>query len=269
MGCGRERRVRNMERIKKLNRFQKGILLLLAVMMIIFTAVYGFTVSRVGFLYQNVILIPSQENGDTCYSGKISGEQAVFTVKSNGSVTFAYGSKEYGPYTVTEDLSAVPKGEPYADRMTGIIVRDGEVELFRGGVLENGIDELGYLFYTEDGWDPGITITAVLSDGTEVDSEGNIVDPMEPDVGTILSLVRGPELTHKGQWTAWIAGVFLSVMNAVLILYAEELFHWSLSFRIRDAYAAEPSDWEMTDRYVSWTALSVVILMVYVWGLKL
>ena len=45
-----------MERIKKLNMYQKGVLILLAAMFVIFTAVYFIVTSKVGFKYNDVIL---------------------------------------------------------------------------------------------------------------------------------------------------------------------------------------------------------------------
>lgn len=69
-----------MNRIKSLNGYQKGILLLMIAMVIIFTVFYAKTISRVGFAYQGAILVPCQENGSIVYAGKIEGEQASFTI---------------------------------------------------------------------------------------------------------------------------------------------------------------------------------------------
>ena len=60
-----------MERVKNLDRYQKGILLLLAVMIVVFGVIYGIVTSRVGFLYKDAILRPTEENGNTIYSGKL------------------------------------------------------------------------------------------------------------------------------------------------------------------------------------------------------
>ena len=65
-----------------------------------------------------------------------------------------------------------------------------------------------------------------------------------------------------------LGAVFLSILNAVSILYADELFHWNLSFQIRNAETAEPSDWELMERYLSWTALTIVVLVIYIVGLR-
>lgn len=82
----------------------------------------------------------------------------------------------------------------------------------------------------------------------------------------ILRLVFDPELTHKGSWLAWLGAVFLSILNAVSILYADELFRWDLSFQIQNAETAEPSEWEMMKRYLSWTVVTSCCWCSISWG---
>lgn len=77
-----------MTRIKALNRYQKAVLIVMGVMILIFTVLYFRTISRVGFEYQDVIFVPYQENGSTVYSGKFRGKQSQFTVSENNTVVF-------------------------------------------------------------------------------------------------------------------------------------------------------------------------------------
>lgn len=124
-----------MEKIKSLNRYQKGILIVMIVMSLIFGAAYRITISRVGFEYKDEILVPNQENGSTVYSGKIQGKEAQFTVSGDKTVVFQYGDKIYGPYTAKEEPAAIPKNEEMAEYMTGVELYQGDEILFRGGVL--------------------------------------------------------------------------------------------------------------------------------------
>ena len=256
-----------MERIRDLNRYQKGILILLVVSLVVFTAVYIVVSNRVGFEYQNTILIPSEEDGATLYSGTIWGEQAVFTVQGD-TVTFRYGDRVYGPYTVREDAAAIP--EEHADIasvLTGVEVRLGEAILFRGGVYHS--PDIGMVLFGEDGKSNMVDVVVVMSDGTRIDSNGNVVDEMEPSVTTIVTLAEGPELTHRGEWMPWVYGVVFTLMCAVSILFADELFRWNLSFQIRNVDRAEPTDWEIAGRYISWTVLAVGAQIMYIMGLTL
>ena len=65
-----------MEKFKGWSRYQKGILVFLIAMALVFAVVYSATISQVGFAYKGAILVPSQENGSMVYSGKIRGQTA-------------------------------------------------------------------------------------------------------------------------------------------------------------------------------------------------
>lgn len=254
-----------MERIKCLGRYQKGLLLIMVAMIIVFSMLYPITIARVGFAYKGAILVPNYENNSTVYSGKIQGKQANFTVDEDKTVLFQYDGKTYGPYTAKDDATAIPKDSELRDDMVGVELRQGEEILFRGGVLDNG----DYLWlYNEDGSIENLDITVTTNYGTVMDENGNVIDPMEPSVITILDLMGEPELTHKGNWLAWFGAVFICVLNVLSILFADELFRWNLIFQIRNVDHAEPSDFEIAGRYISWTVLIIMALVVFVMGLQ-
>ena len=106
-----------MERLKGLGRWQKGVLLFMIAMIAVFTVLYPITIAREGFAYKDTILVPNSENGTTVYSGKIWGKQVRFTVSQDKTVYFQYGDKTYGPYTVREDPSAIPKDKQFGENM--------------------------------------------------------------------------------------------------------------------------------------------------------
>ena len=254
-----------MARIRQLDWYQRGILILLLALALVFAVIYRVRIARVGFLYQDKIFVPSEENGVTVYSGKLRGEPAQFTVSEKKSVSFRCGEKTYGPYTVTEDPTALPEVEIEREGMTGVEIREGEKLVFRGGFWQS--DGSFWLRNADGSMDLGMQ-TYVVENGVKKDSDGNIIDPAKPSASDILRLVFDPELTHKGSWLAWLGAVFLSILNAVSILYADELFHWNLSFQIRNAETAEPSDWELMERYLSWTVLTIMLLVIYIVGLR-
>lgn len=255
-----------MERIRSLNSYQKGILVFMTAMALIFAAIYHETISRVGFRYNDAILVPTEENGNTVYSGKINGEQAQFIVSDDNTVVFNYGDKTYGPYTVTEDITAIPKDNEMSGSMAGIEVREGDSILFRGGVMDLGDF---YWLCSEDGTsDNMIGFSYVTGDGIERDENGNPIDKMKPSASTIYELVNNPELTHKGEGFVWFAAVFICILNALSILFADVLFRWNLAFQIRNAERAEPSDWAIAGRYIGWTAVAIMAFVIFIMGLQ-
>lgn len=255
-----------MERIKELDRYQRIVLILLAAMLIVFAVLYAVTYARVGYAYADHIFVPGEENGSTIYSAKVRGQDAVFTV-TDQTVSLRYGEKIYGPYTAREDPTAIPDDSQMAAYMTGVEIRDGEDIFFRGGVFNSGG---GLVVINEDGGlgsYGGFVVSYSTGDGVERDQYGNPIDRMKPSATAILELLRGPELTRKGQWAAWLCGLFVSVVTAVSILFADELFRWHMSFRVSDPDNVYPSDWEIAGRYISWTVMPVMALIVYVIGL--
>ena len=256
-----------MERFKALNLFQKGILFLLAAMVLIFSAVYPYVLSQKGFLFQDTVLVPHEENGGTIYAGKIQGEEAAFTVSPDGAIRFTYGAADYGPYRIQEDPGAVPKDSELADSMTGMEIFCGEDLLFRGGVFR--MKDGSYWLFDEEGDLKSHEVNGAIREGTTLyDEKGKEVDPMSPSLTTITTLYYGPELTHKGTSLAWFGGVALSALAAMTILYADELFRRRLSFHIQDVDCAEPSEWELGSRYLQWILFPILALATFMMGLQ-
>lgn len=251
-----------MKRFRDLDRYPKIILSALLIMAVVFAGIYGITTSRVGFRHNDKIYVPRQENGVTLYEARADGQDCVFTV-TDDTVTFAWGPKTYGPYTLRDDPTAIPDDHSIAFAMTGIEILDGNKVFFRGGVTDEQED---FWLVSEDGDFP-LTMIVTMSDGIEYDRNGNPVDHMEPTPRQIVSLLRGPELTHRGQWEIYGMMLFSSLLVALSVLFADELFYLSLTFRVRDAEYAEPSDWEIASRFISWTILTGAILLGYCMGL--
>lgn len=254
-----------MEKIKHLNCCQKGVLVVMIAMVLVFAMVYSMTISKVGFEYKDAIFVPSQENGSTVYSGRLRGQKAYFSVSQDKTVVFHYGNKIYGPYTVKEDNTAIPEEEKTLEGIVGVELRQGDDILFRGGVLKHGDF---YWLYNEDGNLDSFGFSYTTGDGVERNENGNVIDPVKPSASAILELMNEPELTHKGDWSAWFGAVFLCLLNAFSVLFADELFRWNLSFQIRNAEHAEPSDWEIAGRYIGWTVITIAALVIFLIGLQ-
>lgn len=254
-----------MARIKSLGFFQKVVLAVVLAMVVVFTVVYAVITARVGYSYQDAILVPVQEDGATVYTGRVQGKNARITVEPDGLVTFQYDDKTFGPYTVREDPSAIPEAFTENSGMTGIEIRCGEDVFFRGCTSRYGGPSF---LYNEDGSAASIRITYTTGSGEIRGEDGNVIDPLEPDPATILDLLDSPALTHKGSWLAWFLGIVLCGITVVSILFADELFRLRLSFRIQNVEDAEPTEWEITTRHLSWAVLAIGALAIFIIGLQ-
>lgn len=254
------------QKIKDLNWYQKGILLLLLALIPVYAVIYHVSISRVGVLYNDKIFVPAEESGATVYSGRLDGKPAEITVTNDKTaVTFRCGDTVYGPYTIEEDPSALADIEFCPSDMRGVALYDGETLLFRGGFWPSG--EFTQLYRADGSPDLNMGLYTV-ENGVWKNADGSVVDPMKPDAADILRIALAPELTHKGDWLVWFGAVCISLLNAATILYADELFRWNLSFQIQNAEKAEPSEWEMLSRYLGWTVLTILAFVVYILGLK-
>ena len=252
-----------MKRFRELSLYPKLILILLVLLAVVFAAAYGGAASRVGYLYHDAIFVPRQSEGVLVYEGRLDGRDSAFIV-SVDTVLFNWGDETYGPYTLRYDPTAVPEEEDVAAHMTGIEILDNGKVCFRGGVTDEATD---FWLLSEDG-NRDFMISYTMSDGIEYDMDGNPIDPMEPSPHEIISLLRGPELTHKGDWISFLVAVFCAAATAVSILFADELFYLSICFRVENAETAEPSDWAIASRSIGWGLMVLVVLWIYLLGLQ-
>lgn len=252
-----------MNRFRALDRYPKILLIALLLMAVVFAPIYGITASRMGYLYNDEIFIPRQSEGALVYEGRVDGIDSTIIVALD-TVIVGWGSKTYGPYTLREDPTAIPEEDSLASYMTGIEILEKDTVFFRGGLMDSTEDL--YLFHEDGSMD--YTFIVTMGDGTETDMNGNPIDPMKPSPYQIISLLRGPELTHKGDWTVFLISLFCAAATAISILFADELFYLSICFRVENAETAEPSDWYIACRNFGWTLLTIFTGVNFFMGLQ-
>lgn len=229
---------------------EKTLLLALAGMTVFFLVLYLVLSRMPGVEYCGALLLRHTEGESVIYSGKARGQRVEFQVSEGGAVTYLVDGQARGPYTVVLDQSAAPD-----DFLTGGEVRLGEEVLFRGGWLLQ--EDFLYLEDETGASQFGLNVT-VTGEKKQL--------PRDPSATFLIQLVLQPDLRHRGQWQPYALGLLLSLIAAFLILYADKLFRRHLGWYIRNPELAEPSDWELFSRKLSWGLFSGMALVLYIIG---
>jgi hypothetical protein len=242
---------------------QRVLLLLQAFLMVLFLTLYASVGRQQVISYQDALFRRQVQGNTTVYTGKLNGERAVWTVSPGPVVEFQWGDSLFGPYTITADSTALPAEQdlpeyfPSYPSLTGVEVRQGDRVLFRGGLSFSS--STGFWLISEDGEDvDSFGITIVSGD----------LSKTAPSVRNILRVALAPAPTQRGSWGFFLLGVLCCVACTASLWFADELFRWNLSFEIKDAQRAEPTEWALFCRWVSWVALTIVALVVFLIGLN-
>ena len=235
------------------DKVKKVLLLVLAALVALFGVLYWRSAAGPeGVAYRDVLYFPTQEEDALVYTGRADGQRVSYTVGADGSVTCRVGETVHGPYAIREDPSAVPDEEWDSNLLTGVEISDGDTVLFRGGYFP----EAGLLI-REDG--TALWGSAFHQSGT--DSEG-------PDLEAVLHFSARPDAdSHRGDLRFFALGTLAAGMAALAALFAEQLFRRHMAFHIRDPERAQPSDWELVSRVLSWLVLTGLSLTAYLIGL--
>lgn len=245
----------------KLSLYQKIMLFLLVLILIVFSVLYYNTLTREGYKYHGKLLVVSYEEGRTLYTGQIDEKQAQFIVTKDNVITFTWGDKAYGPYTIKEDPAAVPPKKP---DLTGIEILYGDKSVFRGGFVRitetycfNSQTYEYYDMYKRDG--------TRFSEYTQF--EGDEEDRMVPRVDDLLDLYVGPELIHNGDPRCWFVGLILLIGAALSVLFADTLFRLRISLSDDEFDEVSPSVWEYALRHIIRIVLISSAILVFIIGL--
>lgn len=254
-----------LQQFRALPLGQKIYVLCLLLLALAFLPIYALVISRVGYDHQGTLFLPQSSQDSQVYSAKFLGEPSCFTVFPDKSVLFQHGQQTYGPYTARLDGSALPEQHPKSDQLTGIVLYQKDQEIFRGGVGMSPLEGC-YLVGQDD--DGSNTVTTYTIRGNTYDQNGQLIDPAEPSPRDIVNLMAGCGFTHRGSWKGWIWGLILCLINALSVLYAEDLFYIGVMFRVKNAESAEPTDWALTCRYISWGTLTAAAVLLLILGLR-
>ena len=240
------------------------LILIHVALMLLFILLYS-TLGRQYVVRHEDELFRYHEEGDTqIFTGKLNNLDAVLTVHPDGSLECVLDGVAYGPYTVTEDPAAIPENSDIPRGiLTGIEVRESDEIIFRGSFY--GSFEL--LFFNSDGERYYLPSQEVL---VSDDGYGTVysTQPIEPSLKTILRFTAAPDIVYRGDTKSLLLGLLCSIACMVSAFWAEEIFRRNLRFTIKNVENAEPSEWALMSRWISWLTLTVLALVMYIGGLS-
>lgn len=241
---------------------QRTVVVLLLAAILGFRVAYSTYARQQGITatYQGAFLRYERVGEEDRYTGKPDGAELTITRTADGAVCTQWGKVSHGPYTVTEDPSARPEGHNDLFCM-GVELREGENVVFRGGWHHSG--GAGYLIHEN-----GTAYSAGYYVGT-VNGHRVSGPQWEISLNTVMRVWDGPELVRRGAEVVWWLATLLALVGVAEVLYADDLFRWRLSWRIKDPEEAEPSEWELAGRSIGAVLITGMVLAMYCWGLNL
>lgn len=254
--------------------YRRAMLIATVGAMLLATVLYLTVGSQKGFEYGGSFYALTTVDGTMTYTGNAhewregntiiqssAGQETVYTVtpvlNSGFMVKCQMGDETYGPYQVAAvdlaDMSTRVLNFPLDGAMEITNVTTGE-RLFRGGYI-----------HSSDGY-------AFLLDENKQGEADSILDyaPPKPEKGPncddLYHFTFGAEesMTSRADWTLYFCALLIAVCNAAFIICAEELFVWSMSFRVADPESVKPSEWELFTRHAGWAVwllLEVILLL--------
>ncbi len=244
-----------MEKLREKGRGQQIMLIIQLLMLLIFIPLF-MTVGKQSVLSWHNGWMRAENVGDSVvYSGRGEHKGKSFTVTGD-TVEYRLEGELIHTYTVAEAPDAIPDNKSLnitgsgSKLMKGFeISRDGE-SIMRGAYIPNSVS----YYHPETGG---------------IETYKNYEAPEEAK--GIFHMLVMQETEPRGNLQIFAMAIFICIVNALSIYFVDELFRFNLSFAIKNAERAEPSDWELFTRWVGWVLLSGTALasfIVSIWGAR-
>lgn len=242
----------------ELSKGQKILVLIQLGLIAVFLLLYLIFGTRQYIELDDTDLRCRETGGVVTYSGQVEGKPAIFTVQNDLTVEYRLGDTLYGPYTIGFDDSispedfSIPAFVTKPEALRGVELHCGDELLFRGAYMTT--DLLPLLLFHEDG-------TRIGSSSEDLSGA--------PAPELILELALAPDTESHGEFSFFVFGVLICVCNVLSILYADELFRFSLRLHVRNTGDMEPTDWELFGRWLSWVVVTGLALIFFLVSLNL
>jgi len=235
-----------------LSKLQKGILMTLLAMTVLFAVLTGVVRSQKGVLFRETLLKVEQTAQGTVYEGTIQGVPVRITVTPEGETvtTVEYQAEGQPADVYTMEYPVEPIRTEHGS-VSGVRVLKNGAVLFQGGYDP---EQEFLTWFDENGdWDADITITGVY-DGYARD--------LELSKSNVAYFAQGPELTARGSWGYYLLIVLMTALLAFDVWYPTALFYMQHACDVRDP---EPSDFYITSQKISWVVYTCGLLIAHIY----
>ncbi len=247
-----------MKKLKELNGFKKSVLVVLAGLVVLFAFIYAALYQQEGRIFRDTFLKKAELPDRTVYTGTGDGKKFTISIDDEKNTTIFIGGKQYGPYKVLG-------GDTTKETYPAVTILQNDEVVFSGS-LKQWDDS--FIVFKDDG---SLYVGHPIYNGDVpvLDEHGKIIDVNEPTADEIIYISKDMDLSRRAtEWGFYVLGTILSVITALSIIFADEIFVFYMSFRIADPETAEPSSFELGSRYFSWVVMPFIIILIYFMGLR-
>ena len=239
------------------SRYQKILLTMMLAMTVAFGILTLVNRFRPGIQFRDSFLTMEQSFGLVTYSGRCDGRQTNIRVYAENGVhvDMTAGDWERNYTVVPWDGFFPPIGSTFfhLEGVEGILVTEGEQEIFRGGYMSGN----GWLV-GEDGELSSEGFGFYFSAGYE--SEEQRWAEYDPAVGTIVRMAREPEIVCRGSIGLYLLVLLLTVIIAVDVAFPLFFFQLRHMFSVQNP---EPTEFYLAMQKLEWGVMQVVLLVAY------
>lgn len=231
-----------------LSKLQKGILMTLLAMTVLFAVLTGVVRTQKGVRFGDALLRVEETEEATVYSGKYYGDFITVTVSKDEIpvIEYAVEGGRRDVYTAEYPLDPVQTED---GPVPGIrLLKNGTVT-YNGAYDPDG--EIRAWFDENGEWNP-----FVWMDMEQPRDEHDLT------VGNLSYFADGPELTARGSWGYYLLIVLMTALLAFDVWYPTALFYMQHACDVRDP---EPSDFYIASQKIGWVLFTCGLLIAHIY----
>ncbi len=240
---------------KKFTKFQKGSLIALAVIFLVFLGTYlYFSLFQQGAMIGDTFFSAKKDGNSTVYQGSLYETPGTVTMTpdENGATFLFQFDNQASGVSFTGEYQVAFGEETDQGREVTVTDQDGTVLNAGFTYYQPGSD----LSLREENGDPSIDVTIST---LPYDWEN-----FEPPYASIISLAAGDNVYHRGHWGLFVVISILGIIAALAVAFPMAFFKFQYRMAVENP---EPSEFYRSTFKVECVVFPVLLLVAYLWSL--